>query len=78
VVNITNGKKRPTPLPPDFKFSPELKDWALSKGCKEPFAEFERFTSKAVSKGWTYIDWPKAYQNWVLNELKWAREKHHA
>lgn len=81
VVHINGtgqSKKRPVPLPPDFKFSPELKEWALSKGCKEPFAEFERFTSKATSKGWTYVDWTKAYQNWVLNELKWAREKHHA
>jgi hypothetical protein len=79
VVSLpTKEKKRPTPLPADFKFTPELRDWALGKGCKEPFAEFERFCTKAVSKGWVYTDWPKAYQNWVLNELKWAREKSHA
>lgn len=71
-------KKRPQPLPADFKFTPELREWALIKGCKEPFAEFERFCSKAVSKGWVYVDWPQAYQNWVLNELKWAREKANA
>lgn len=71
-------KKRPGPLPEDFKFSPDLKNWALERGCKEPYAEFERFCSKAVSKGWVYVDWAKAYQNWVLNELKWAREKQHA
>ncbi len=78
VVPLTKEKKRPGPLPEDFKFSPELRDWALAKGCKEPFAEFERFCTKAVSKGWVYNDWSKAYQNWVLNELKWAREKNHA
>lgn len=78
VVSITKEKKRPEPLPADFKFTPELRDWALAKGCKEPFAEFERFCSKAVSKGWVYVDWPKAYQNWVLNELKWQRERSNA
>jgi len=71
-------KRRSTPLPEEFTFTPELREWALAKGCKEPFAEFERFCAKAIAKGWTYVDWPKAYHNWVLNELKWAREKNHA
>lgn len=79
VVSLpTKEKKAHTPLPEDFKFTPTLRDWALGKGCKEPFAEFERFCTKAKSKGWKYIDWEHAYQNWVLNELKWQREKANA
>ncbi len=75
---VPTKPKRPMPLPADFTFTPEMREWALAKGCKEPFAEFERFCSKAKSKGWTYTDWKHAYQNWILNELKWAREKSHA
>jgi hypothetical protein len=65
----------PVPLPEDFKFTAELRTWALDEGCKEPYVEFEQFCDKAKSKGLVYVDWPAAFRTWIRNAVKWEREK---
>jgi Helix-turn-helix domain len=37
--------------------------------------ELERFMAKARAKSWRYTDWRQAFRSWLLNEVKWARER---
>jgi hypothetical protein len=67
-----NGRKKRTSkgtlLPADFVLSDEGIEYALSKGLDTDRAhhEFEKFCSFHQAKGNTYVDWGKAWQNWIL------------
>lgn len=74
-----NNKKKKTSVPKDFKLTPELIEWAKSKGCKKTDAGFKELTEQFLdhhkAKGSLYIDWVAAWRNWVRNDIKFNGEQ---
>lgn len=66
----TPGRKRPSklPVPEDFKLDSDLSAY-VSKTIPDadPIRLFEKFTDQARAAGWTYADWPRAFQGYVRN-----------
>jgi hypothetical protein len=55
---------RPTPLPPDFALTPELRQYALDHRV-EPKRAFEQFRNKAEADGWTHKNWGARFKVWI-------------
>jgi len=63
-------------LPKDFKLSEKMKEYALSKFPNMDIeTEFELFKNKHLEKKSKFILWERAWENWILNQVKWAKEK---
>lgn len=59
-------------LPDDFALTPEMAAYATKTGF-DPAWLFEKFTNKALAKGWTYRDWPAAFRNFAQTERQYAQ-----
>jgi hypothetical protein len=62
-------KKEKTPLSSDFAISEEVKKWAEQKGYKNLELHLETFKDLALSRGYEYVDWDRAFmrairENW--------------
>lgn len=73
VENEKNVEKESPPLPPkgkkrgwpdDFILTETMSTYAKKQGIKNPAGEFEYFQDNALAKGYKYVDWEKAWQNW--------------
>lgn len=66
-----NGKARKpvaTTIPPSFAFSDDLRSYVQKNlPDAEPDGLFEKFCDQAASKGWTNVDWRRAFQTYVRN-----------
>lgn len=64
------GRKRPSKsgVPDDFSLTPDLSAYVTKTipDC-DPVAMFAKFTDQARALGWTYADWPRAFQGYVRN-----------
>jgi len=68
-------KKTSYPTDPDAQstlralvFDAALAAWAREKGLTMDIAaEWERFGSKALAKGYQYVDWRQAFMNWLTS-----------
>ena len=59
--------EKATQFPPDFKFTPELKTYAIQKGIPEQNVRdcFEHFENHHRAKGTVMKDWARAWYTWV-------------
>lgn len=61
-------RKRKAPIPDDFTFTEELRQYTVTRlPDVDPAAFFESFRGKALAKGWTYVNWDQALQEFVRN-----------
>jgi hypothetical protein len=68
-------KKTGYPTDPDAQatlrtlvFDAALDGWVREKGLTlDIAAEWERFGSKAIAKGYQYVDWRQAFMNWLTS-----------
>lgn len=68
-----NGRQprlRKTPMPPGFGVSDRVREWAGKKGFCRLDEHFEAFRSKAIAKGYTYVDWDEALMGAIRDN--WA------
>jgi len=70
-------QKHKTPLPQNYKPTDRHIDYAKSKGIPENQIEdlFEGFCIHHRKVGSKFVDWYAAWQTWVRNEIKFARER---
>ncbi len=66
--------KRATQLPPDFKPSQALLDFAWKIGLEAVVKETEAFEDYHRSKGSTFKDWDAAWRTWMRNAKKFERK----
>lgn len=73
---VANGgvrSKRKTRCPDDFVVTEDMRTWASRE---HPTVDIDRETSKFrdhhEAKGSTFIDWSKAWKNWVRRAEEWA------
>jgi hypothetical protein len=64
-------KAAKTSLPTDFVVSERVRLWAESKGFRDLDQHLEAFKSKAVAKGYAYVDWDEAFMGAVRDD--WAK-----
>lgn len=64
-------KAAKTILPSDFVVSERVKTWAAAKGYRDLDQHLEAFKSKAVAKGYTYVDWDEALMGAIRDD--WAK-----
>jgi hypothetical protein len=56
------------PLPDDFTLTPELEQYAIDRlPHVDPAGLMESFRGKAQAKGWTYVNWRQAFQEFIRN-----------
>lgn len=74
---INDGaRKRATTAPSDFAITDRLRAWARDKVIPGDLAEHtERFLNYHRAKGSAFKDWDAAWRTWMLNELRFARER---
>lgn len=65
-------RKRLTLFPEGFGVSPEMRSWAIERGLSdaEVTYESERFEGWAIAKGAQYVDWVRAWQNWMVKSAR--------
>lgn len=63
--------------PEDFELTSRLYDYAREQGIDKPAKEFEHFHDNAMAKGYKYVNWEKAWQNWCRSpyQQKGIQEK---
>lgn len=62
------SKSRKTPIPDSFALSEGMSQYAQTKIPDANVSEmFAGFCDKAKAKGWAYVDWEKAWQEFVRN-----------
>ena len=61
--------------PKDFSLTPELREYAHSKGILPIRVEevWEHFENYHRAKGSKFVDWARAWYTWVLNDRQFAR-----
>jgi CelD/BcsL family acetyltransferase involved in cellulose biosynthesis len=75
VATQRTRKKTYYPTDPDAQdtlralvFDAHLAAWVREKGLTlDLAAEWERFASKALAKGYQYVDWRQAFMNWLTS-----------
>lgn len=67
------ARARKTTIPPDWKPTPELIEYAKAQGCADPADTFERFRLNHAGKGTLHKDWTSAAQYWCRNEKNFRR-----
>lgn len=61
-------KPEKSPFPEDFTLTADLASYATERlPGVEASALFESFRSKSLAKGWRYVDWRHAFQEFVRN-----------
>jgi hypothetical protein len=68
----TSGKRKPqkTGFPEGFSLSPELERYAVDRlPGVDPVEMFASFRGKAEAKGWEYVSWPRAFQEFVRGAM---------
>lgn len=56
------------PFPDGFSLTSELQAYAVKHlPDVDPSALFESFRCKALAKGWTYVSWTQALQEFIRN-----------
>jgi hypothetical protein len=77
--NRSRGRRRPSTAWPDgFHLDDDLADHAVQKAGWDhgrAFAEFERFENYHRSKGSVFANWRSAWRTWILNGIKFDRER---
>jgi uncharacterized protein YdaU (DUF1376 family) len=71
-------KRKPTtPCPESIEITDAMYDWANSRGLKDEQVahETEAMISWHVGKGTEWSDWKAAWRTWMLNAIKFAKEK---
>lgn len=63
---------RKSAIPPDWKPTAELIEYAKAQGCADPTDTFERFRLHHASKGTLHKDWTLAAQYWCRNESRFS------
>jgi len=64
-------KKKETPIPENFTVSDRVKKWAGEKGHTNLEEHLENFVLTSEAKGYTYVDWDKAFMNAIRGD--WAK-----
>lgn len=65
-----------TPIPTDFELTQDMINYAASKNYGADLENFtEQFIANCLSTGRKYSNWYSAWQNWLLNDIKWHPER---
>lgn len=69
---VSKTKARATPIPADWKLTPEQAGYAHAMGMtyERVHAEACKFADYCRAHGKTYIDWDAAWRNWVTSPLQ--------
>ena len=63
-----NKKPQKTTIPDGFGLDPELEQYVIERlPGADPPAVMDSFRGKAEAKGWTYVNWRQAFQEYVRN-----------
>lgn len=67
---LKERKEKKISIPPDFKISDRVKEWAIKKGFSQLNDHLELFKLSCAAKGYEYIDWDAAFmkairENWA-------------
>jgi hypothetical protein len=54
-----------------------MKTWAEANGADNLDLEREtaQFLDHHAAKGSTFVDWTRAWQTWIRNQVKWATQR---
>ena len=65
-------KKRATRIPPDFRITPAMREWAAGQGYPEEWVDrtTARFVDWWTGEGRTKTDWPATWRNWLRSEAE--------
>ncbi len=68
--------KRKRPIPDDYKLEEKHIKYANSKGISTGIEDiFEAFCVYHRKRGTQYVSWYATWQSWILNKIKWDKEK---
>ncbi len=60
------------PIPKNFHLTDQMVEYAKKKRYNQNLENFtEQFIKNCKSNGRKYKDWYSAWQNWLLNDIKW-------
>lgn len=70
----TDRRKPSRSLPDDFTITDEMRAWHRERQLADDDvdAETERFQRDALAKDRRYVDWSRAWQNWIDRAVKWG------
>lgn len=66
-------KRATTPLPEGFQVSDAVRKWAKERGYGDLDVHLEVFITKCQAKGYTYVDWDRAFMSAIRED--WARTR---
>ncbi len=61
------------PWPPDFELSDDRKRKATEIGVRDPEREWQKFRARNQSLGTRYANWDRAWENWCLKAVEFAK-----
>lgn len=65
---------RKTPCPPNFPITEAMASWARENNIAADLNDqTSRFLDHHGSKGTKFVDWTRAWQNWMRNSKEWAK-----
>lgn len=67
----STSKPPKTPMPADFKVSPEVSTWAANQAYGDLDQHLESFKAKCAANGYRYADWDAAFKEAIRAD--WAR-----
>jgi biotin operon repressor len=68
------SQQRKTRIPDDFAVTEKMRDWALTESPGiNLLDETEHFKDHHIANGNKFIDWERAWKNWIRNSKKFNR-----
>jgi len=71
--NHKNDSQRKCGWPKDFVLTEKMVAYAREQNINSPISEFEHFRNNALAKGYKYLDWERAWQNWCRSPYQHQR-----